>query len=64
MKEKATIPYEQLIDTIEKFSNGYTEFRCLTDEVQIKGYTLRLALHLSAKFYFDKKKEESELYGT
>lgn len=58
MKEKATIPYDQLIDTIEKFSDDFVEDLTATEYSQIKGYTLQLALHLSAKFYFDKKEKE------
>lgn len=58
MKEKATIPYTQLIDTIEEFSDDFVEDLNATEEAQIQGYTLQLALHLSAKFYFDKKEKE------
>lgn len=58
MKEKATIPYTQLIDTIEEFSDDFVEDLNATEEAQIQGYTLQLALHLFAKFYFDKKEKE------
>lgn len=54
MKQSATIPYESLIDAIEDFSEDYVEYLSLLEELEIKSYTLQLALYLSAKFYFDK----------